>query len=111
MADRKGALLVLGAGAWGTAIGSRLATESGATVKLWSRSEKLAKLINESRVNDSYLPEIQLSENLTASSNLADLISWLKKEPEDTIKCLLLAIPSKGFCQICSKLQQFNLEI
>ena len=109
MAERKGALLVLGAGSWGTAIGSRLAS-SGANVRLWSRSEKLAKQINESRVNQDFLPEIQLSENLIASSDLAKLISWLKGEPEETIKCLLLAIPSKGFYQICSKLQQFNLQ-
>ena len=74
MAERKAALLVLGAGAWGTAIGSRLASDSGANVRLWSRSEKLAKLINESRVNQDYLPEIQLSENLTASSNLQNLL-------------------------------------
>ena len=62
MAERKAALLVLGAGAWGTAIGSRLANDSGANVKLWSRSEELAKLINSSRVNQDYLPKIQLSE-------------------------------------------------
>ena len=110
MAERKAALLVLGAGAWGTAIASRLASNSGATVKLWSRSEKLAKLINESKVNKDYLPEIQLSEKLTVSSNLAGLISWLKNEPEDRIKCLLLAIPSKAFYQICLELQQFNLQ-
>ena len=42
MAEMNAALLVLGAGAWGTAIGSRLAGASVATVKLWSRSEKLA---------------------------------------------------------------------
>ena len=110
MAERKVALLVLGAGAWGTAIGSRLANHSSVNVRLWSRSERLAKLINESRFNQEYLPGLVLSENLTASSNLSELVSWLKSEPDDTIKCLLLAIPSKGFYQICSKLQQFNLE-
>ena len=110
MAERKGALLVLGAGAWGTALGSRIAGDSGITVKLWSRSEKLATIINESRVNQNYLPEIQLSENLTASSNLPELVSWLKNEPEDTLKCVLLATPSHGFYQICSKLQEFNLQ-
>ena len=110
MAERKGALLVLGAGAWGTALGSRIAGDSGITVKLWSRSEKLATIINESRVNQNYLPEIQLSENLTASSNLPELVSWLKNEPEGTLKCVFLATPSKGFYQICSKLQEFNLQ-
>ena len=110
MAERKAALLVLGSGAWGTALGSRMASSPCLTVKLWSRSEKLARLINKSRVNQKYLPEIQLSEDLTASPNLAELISWLKNEPEDTIKCLFLATPSKGFYQICSKLQQFNLQ-
>ena len=103
MAEMKAALLVLGAGAWGTAIGSRLASGSGATVKLWSRSRKLAELINETGINQDYLPEIQLSENLTASSNLPELISWLKNEPENILKCVLLATPSKGFYQICSK--------
>ena len=110
MTEGKAALLVMGAGAWGTALGSRIASDSGTNVRLWSRSEKLAKLINKSRLNHDYLPDIQLSENLTASSDLAGLISWLKNEPEDTIKCLLLAIPSKGFYQICSKLQEFNLQ-
>jgi len=47
MTERKSALLVLGAGAWGTALGSRIASDSGVTVKLWSRSEKLATIINE----------------------------------------------------------------
>ena len=110
MAERKGALLVLGAGAWGTALGSRIASDSGVSVRLWSRSDKVATIINESRVNQDYLPEIQLSENLTASSNLPELISWLKNEPENILKCVLLATPSKGFYQICSKLQEFNLQ-
>ena len=110
MAERKAALLVLGAGAWGTAIGSRLASHSSANVRLWSRSEKLTELINKSKVNQDYLPGIQLSENLVVSSNLAGLVSWLKNESEDTIKCLLIAIPAKGFYQICSELQQFNLQ-
>ena len=83
MTERKAALLVLGAGAWGTAIGSRLANHASVNVRLWSRSEKLAKLINESKVNQNYLPEIQLSENLTASSNLSELVSWLKNEPDE----------------------------
>ncbi|MDA9689689.1 NAD(P)-dependent glycerol-3-phosphate dehydrogenase [Betaproteobacteria bacterium] len=110
MAETKAAHLVVGAGAWGTAISSRLARDSGANVKLWSRSDEVAKLVNETRVNRDYLPEIQLSENLTASSNLGELISWLNNEPEDATKCLFLATPSKGFYQICSKLQQFNLQ-
>ena len=110
MAKKKASLLVLGAGAWGTAIGSRLASDSDANVRLWSRSDKLAKQINESRVNQDFLPEIQLSENFIASSNLSGLINWLKDEPEESTKCLLLAIPSKGFYQVCSKLQQFNLK-
>ena len=110
MAEKKAALLVLGAGAWGTAVGSRLANDSGSNVRLWSRSEKLANLINESRVNQDYLPEIQLSENLIASSNLAGLIKWLRNEPNNIIKCLLLGIPSKGLNQICSKLREFNLQ-
>ena len=86
MAERKAAHLIVGAGAWGTAISSRLARNSGTNVKLWSRSDEVAKLVNESRVNRDYLPEIQLSENLTASSNLSELVSWLKNEPEDKIK-------------------------
>ena len=110
MAEMKAALLVLGAGAWGTAIGSRFAIEAGATVRLWSRSERLAKLINESKINQDYLPKIQLSENLTASSDLAGLVSWLKDEPKDTLKCLFLAIPAKGFHQICLLLKRFDLQ-
>ena len=109
-AKKKAALLVLGGGAWGTALASRLANNPNITVKLWSRSEAIAKEINNLAVNRSYLPKISLSKNLDASSKLVESISWLKNEPNCVVKFLFLAIPAKGFCQACSELQRFNLD-
>ena len=61
---------VLGAGAWGTALGQLLA-DKGDEVVLFSRREELCARIVAERENVRYLPGVPLSPNVSASSDLA----------------------------------------
>jgi glycerol-3-phosphate dehydrogenase (NAD(P)+) len=61
---------VLGAGAWGTALGKVLA-EKDRSVVLWSRRRDLCAAIDASRENVRYLPGVKLPPNLTCTDDLA----------------------------------------
>ena len=56
---------VLGAGAWGTALGAALAARHEVT--LWARDAAQAEAIGRARVNARYLPEISLPDALAVS--------------------------------------------
>jgi glycerol-3-phosphate dehydrogenase (NAD(P)+) len=77
---------VLGAGSWGTTFAKVLA-DAGRTVTLWSRRPEVADAINDSRLNDGYLPGIRLPANLTATSDADAAI-----EHADAV---VLAVPSQ----------------
>lgn len=62
-------IAVIGAGSWGTTLANLLA-KKGYPVTLWCYEEDLAERIQQSQINDLYLPEIKLSDNLQATSNL-----------------------------------------
>jgi glycerol-3-phosphate dehydrogenase (NAD(P)+) len=65
---------VLGAGAWGTALASRLAHNLDHRVVLWGRDANVVAEINDSRRNAHYLPDINLSPALGATHSLADAV-------------------------------------
>ena len=67
-------IAVIGAGSWGTTLANLLA-EKGYPVTLWCYEKDLAERIEQSGVNDLYLPGIPLSKNLQATSNLASAVS------------------------------------
>jgi glycerol-3-phosphate dehydrogenase (NAD(P)+) len=56
---------VIGSGSWGTALAAT-AARSGASVRLWGRSEDVAKDINANKMNSKYLPDIVLPDRLYA---------------------------------------------
>ena len=62
-------IAVVGAGSWGTTLADLLA-KKGNEVRLWSFEEEVTEAINTSRQNTVYLPDIELSENLTGTSDL-----------------------------------------
>ena len=64
---------IIGAGAWGTALGSVLAGK-GHTVKVWSFEGDVASSINEKRTNP-YLPGVELPETLRATTDLESAVS------------------------------------
>ena len=63
---------ILGAGSWGTAI-SMLLAEKADEVFLWGRDAKAIHEINHKRVNRRYLPREEVPENVTATTDFADL--------------------------------------
>jgi glycerol-3-phosphate dehydrogenase (NAD(P)+) len=76
---------ILGAGAWGTAIGKVLA-EKGLPVDIWSFEQPVAAEINQRHTNERYLPGVMLPPLLRASPDLMSVA--------DDRDHLLIAIPS-----------------
>lgn len=61
---------VLGAGAWGTTFAKVLA-DGGASVQVWARRDEIAREINETHRNSTYLQRVNLPLSITASASLA----------------------------------------
>lgn len=78
---------VLGGGSWGTVL-AYLASLNGNKVNLWMRDNNLAEEINSTRINQRYLPNLNLGKNITATSQIEDI-----KESDLIIFC----VPSDAF--------------
>jgi len=65
---------VIGAGSWGTTL-ANLLSKKGHDVVLWSFEKDVADAIETRHVNPVYLPDIQLSPALRATSSLADAVA------------------------------------
>ena len=65
---------VVGAGSWGTAIADLLACK-GFHTHLWVFEKEVKDHIEQFHENKLYLPDHQLSPNLSASNDLADVVS------------------------------------
>ena len=71
---------VLGAGSWGTTFAKILAdaaTASGVqrSIRLWGRRSEVVEQINTRHRNPQYLKEIDLPPSITASTDVADVLS------------------------------------
>lgn len=78
-------VFVVGAGAWGTALGV-VAQQAGSDVTIWSRSLENANIINtEHRIK--YLPGITLSASIAATSDIAKIKGH---------RIIILAVPSQS---------------
>lgn len=84
---------VIGAGSWGTAVASLVATRTSTV--LWARRPELAEAINRTAENPDYLAGIRLPYGLRATSNLADATG------SDVI---VMAVPSHGFRAVLSEM-------
>jgi glycerol-3-phosphate dehydrogenase (NAD(P)+) len=76
---------IVGAGAWGTAVGDLVASQGSAAL-LWSDSAEIAKEINEKHTNERHLPGAALAPVLRATADLAELAG--------AAQLLLLAVSS-----------------
>lgn len=63
---------VIGAGAWGTALAA-VAARNGLETRLWAREPEVAKAINASHINTTFLPGIPLPDTIEATQDIADL--------------------------------------
>lgn len=60
---------VIGAGAWGTAL-AQVFARGGNKIDLWARESDVADAINNQRINTSYLADVTLHDNITATTDL-----------------------------------------
>ena len=92
-------VLVLGAGAWGTAM-ALAAVAAGHDVVLWARSAEQALLMQQRRDNQRYLPGVALPPLLAVTSNLAQALAHadpgltLIATPMAGLRAALLCLPA-----------------
>lgn len=85
-------ILVLGAGAWGTALAvaaARVQGARGARVSLWARDPAQAQSLSGSRCNARYLPDIALGDDLA-------ILAGPHWPTFDAFDLVLVATPVKG---------------
>ncbi len=63
---------VIGAGAWGTAL-AQSAAAAGLQVTLQAREAEVADSIRKTRINEAFLPGVELDASIVVTSDLADL--------------------------------------
>lgn len=66
-------IVVLGAGAWGTAIALSLCRRGGHEVTLWAHSAEEARTIDAARENTLFLPGFPLPSDLAVTSDLGSI--------------------------------------
>src|SRR5690349_8369542 len=91
-------ITVLGAGAWGSALSSLL-QKAGNNVVLWGHDSTLLEEIRHTGRNDRFLPGVALAPELSFESQLDQAIS--------AAECIVVAVPSKAFRQITSRLGNY----
>lgn len=92
MSDR---VAVIGAGSWGTAVGTIVGASHPAS--LWVRSPELAASMAQTRENEKYLPGLQIPERLVVTSSLAEAL--------DGAGIVFMAVPSHGFRAVLSDME------
>ena len=92
-------IVILGAGAWGTALAVSAANNTAAAhhVTLWSRATEQAAALQSQRVNAKYLPQVQLPQSLhLASGDFKALVQ--------TADMVIIATPMSGLRGMLLKL-------
>jgi glycerol-3-phosphate dehydrogenase (NAD(P)+) len=99
-------LAVIGGGAWGTAL-AQVAAGAGRDTLLWALEPEVAETVNTANENKLYLPGVQLSPAIRATTELADLAdcdAWLVVTPAQHMRAVLEAAPRSGKpLVLCSK--------
>lgn len=90
--------LVVGAGAWGTALAGLLA-QNGQSVQLWTHNPEHLQQLQQQRENRRYLPGIILPTQLSIADSLVDAV----QQATD----ILLAVPSEAFAKTINNLHTY----
>ncbi|QQR53568.1 NAD(P)H-dependent glycerol-3-phosphate dehydrogenase [bacterium] len=85
------AIGIIGAGAWGTALAYVL-NKNGHVVYLWSYEAEVAETMNQKRVNEKYLPEVLLADQIVITTNLDYVL--------ETVSVVVYASPSRFIVQL-----------
>lgn len=89
-------ILVIGSGAWGTAIANLIA-ENNHQVYLNSIEDSVIKDVNTNHKNSKYFPDIVLSKNIIALNDLKTDVNFV-----------FIVVPSNAIYQLFSKISQLN---
>lgn len=92
---------VLGDGGWGSAL-AILLSKNKHDVTLWSVFSDYAKVLQSKRVNEKFLPGIEIPKDIKISSNLQESI--------ESAELVVLAIPSKYMGEVCEKISKCNYQ-
>lgn len=105
---------IIGAGAWGTALGQVLAG-NGKRVTIWAREPDVVAAIGKNNENPAFLPGILLSKNLRATASLTDvakhdilLLVSPAQHVRSTLENLKTSIGEKKPVVICAKGIELN---
>lgn len=88
---------VLGGGSWGTTVATL--TTRNAVTKIWARSEKTVKEINDHHTNTKYLPESILPASLKAEYTI--------KETVKNADVIVMGIPSQHFRSVLEEASHY----
>jgi glycerol-3-phosphate dehydrogenase (NAD(P)+) len=88
---------VLGAGAWGNALA--ITASANAPTMLWARNPALASMLEQTRVNSRYLPDIKQPDTLAYTASLEQALKHATSGPLPGL--LILGVPLAGLRQIC----------
>ena len=91
----KESFLVIGAGAWGTALSIRLA-KNGLDVSLTSRDKETLSAINKTNENKKYLPGIKIPESINIENEILPCVA--------SSSYILLCVKSTAFKKIAAQL-------
>lgn len=86
-----GRATIIGAGGWGTAL-AKLLGEKGHTVRLWSYEASVAEQIRERRVNEFYLPGIEVPAGIEVFTEHADAL--------EGAEVVIAVVPSHAFREV-----------
>ena len=92
-------ILVIGAGAWGTALAVHLA-RNGQSVNLWGHRPSFMRQLSEYRSNQRYLPNINFPDTLNVFEDMAPALNQVQD--------ILIVVPSVAFVSIIQQLKQFS---
>jgi len=93
-------ILVIGAGSFGTVLATHL-VRNGHVVSLWDRNSELLNSIEQTRINQRYLPNLPLPLELKIKLTLNNLSEF---------SLILLAVPSFAIREVCASLVQHNIK-
>lgn len=80
-------IAVIGAGSWGTAV-AWLLGNNGHDVTWWAREGEIAEGVNSTHHNPVFLPDVELPESVTASSDISAVVSG--------VEAIVMVTPSIG---------------
>ena len=90
-------IAVIGAGSWGTTVASVVAQNQ--PTMLWARRDELAKQINTQHQNVDYLGGAVLTESLSCSAKLQDVVQYAA--------IVMMAVPSNGFREVSIEVAKY----